>query len=537
MANRHLIGKQILELKVNSSDNIYALQQKMSELVWKDLLPELGKLFDSMVREDEVIRIDCVQLDLGAINLNDTYNKADIVDKIVNLLEEKIKEKLQDYKEKDSALKSGNKDKIEKPSSIEMDHQINEKESVLKQYLKENTHNNNNNNNNEQTLKKNQKQLLRSYYFDLWLHWLEKGALPPYSIEPEENWMELVLETLAIDLDAVGLVENKLRKRPVAMRRLVLQHSSKDLKSIVELYTAISQVKLLAFFNELKQLLTEKSLGVKSLPYRELEISAWMLVFDKVILQRKKLDSIALGLEIIKIQELDKLVPELKNISKDKNTSYPFLQVLSKEKTFLNPKEITVSEPEIKTAADSSEDDMVEQMEIIEDVQLESPLFFKNAGVVLIHPFLGNFFKNLGFLEENSFKDFHCQSKAVALLHFLATGEENPLEYEMILPKFLCEMPANIPIDHTLVLTDEEKEEAHSLLLAAIAHWGVLQGTSPDGLREGFLCREGKLEKEETGWKLHVEQKTLDILLDRLPWNLGLIKLPWMTELLKVEWR
>ena len=92
-------------------------------------------------------------------------------------------------------------------------------------------------------------------------------------------------------------------------------------------------------------------------------------------------------------------------------------------------------------------------------------------------------------------------------------------------------------MDHTITITKEEKKEANNLLQAVIEHWGALGGTSPDGLREGFLTRQGKLEKEQTGWRLYVEQKTLDILLDRLPWNLSLIKLPWMKELLKVEWR
>ena len=154
-----------------------------------------------------------------------------------------------------------------------------------------------------------------------------------------------------------------------------------------------------------------------------------------------------------------------------------------------------------------------------------------------MHPFLTNFFKKLNLLEGNTFKDLHSQSRAVLLLQFLATGEAQLPEYEIVLLKFLCEMPVNVPIDHTLLLTDEEKEEAHNLLVVAITHWGVLGGASPDALREGFLSREGKLEKEGTSWKLHVEQKTLDILLDKLPWNLSMIKLPWMKELLQVEWR
>jgi hypothetical protein len=92
-------------------------------------------------------------------------------------------------------------------------------------------------------------------------------------------------------------------------------------------------------------------------------------------------------------------------------------------------------------------------------------------------------------------------------------------------------------LDHSIHISSAEQAEADHLLAAVIEHWGALGTASPDGLREGFLQREGKLEKRQSGWFLHIENKTLDILLDRLPWNLSLLKLPWMEEILKVEWR
>ena len=50
------------------------------------------------------------------------------------------------------------------------------------------------------------------------------------------------------------------------------------------------------------------------------------------------------------------------------------------------------------------------------------------------------------------------------------------------------------------------------------------------------MQREGKLTRKPFDWLLQVEQKTLDILLGRLPWGLSMIKLPWMPEMLRVEW-
>ena len=75
------------------------------------------------------------------------------------------------------------------------------------------------------------------------------------------------------------------------------------------------------------------------------------------------------------------------------------------------------------------------------------------------------------------------------------------------------------------------------MLQAVIDNWTIMKGNSPDALREGFFQREGKLSKKGNGWNLQVEKKTIDILLNKLPWGLGLVRLPWLEELIFVEWK
>ncbi len=541
MANKHLIGKQVLELEVNSSDKIYTIQQTVSELVRKDLLPKLTIMFDKIVGEDEVISLDRIELDIGRIDLDSRQNIDEIVNKIIKLLEETIQEKLRDFNidKRIFGVKNGN----QKNTSSNLkngSHYRNQKESS-ENYFKEKSNIEKENIDKEQKPGNNNRQSLRRHYFDLWLYWLEKGRLPPYTIQPDEDWMPLILETLGLDIDAVTILESKLRKHPIALKRLVLQHTNKDLKSIVELYTGFSQSKLLDLCKEIKHLFED--LLPKSMPiaHRTLEIDIWQHIFKTVILETKKLDSLSLGIEVIKLPSTSLVITESdirKTIKTDTGSEYSFLrEILQKEtQIYSEEKEISLLKDDEEVDNFINEDAKNEDI-LYDEEQLESPQFFNNAGVVLLHPFLSSFYRKLGLLEEKSFIDFNARSKAVVLLHFLATAKENPKEYEMVLPKFLCEMPINQPLDHTVVLTNEEKEEANNLLEAVIEHWGVLGSTSPDGLREGFLMREGKLEKEQTGWKLFVEQKTLDILLDRLPWNLSLIKLPWMKDMLKVEWR
>lgn len=166
----------------------------------------------------------------------------------------------------------------------------------------------------------------------------------------------------------------------------------------------------------------------------------------------------------------------------------------------------------------------------------EQGLSAVHAGVVILHPFLETLFKNLGYVEGGEFLNDAAQERAVCLLHYLATGMEEFPEYELSLPKFLCGWPFNSPINRFLSLTESEKNECESLLSNCIQHWEALKNTSMDGLRENFLRREGILKREEFGWSLYVEQRTRDILLDRLPWNLSIVKLKWMDEMLTVHW-
>ncbi len=164
--------------------------------------------------------------------------------------------------------------------------------------------------------------------------------------------------------------------------------------------------------------------------------------------------------------------------------------------------------------------------------------YLPNAGLVVLHPFFAACFTTCGWLAEDHFKDDLSREKAIRLLHFLATGEPAAAEYALTLPKVLCGAPLYWPLESEIVLTANELAEGVALLEAAIGHWSALKNTSPEGLREGFLQREGRLAREMGGWVLTVEQKAQDVLLGRLPygWGLGLIRLPWLAENLRIEW-
>lgn len=161
-------------------------------------------------------------------------------------------------------------------------------------------------------------------------------------------------------------------------------------------------------------------------------------------------------------------------------------------------------------------------------------IYIGNAGIVLLHPFLLQLFEALDIAAEDKLLQ---PERALCLLYFLATGESVAPEYELLLPKILCNVPLDTPVESGIEPTDAEKEEGMALLDAVIRHWGALRNTSPDGLRGAFFIRPGKISLRYDGdWLLQVETSSYDVLMDSLPWSISMIKLPWMQRMLWVEW-
>lgn len=163
------------------------------------------------------------------------------------------------------------------------------------------------------------------------------------------------------------------------------------------------------------------------------------------------------------------------------------------------------------------------------------------AGLVLFAPYLSSFFAfaGLGLTLENP-RHSPDLERAIHLLHYLATGEEQPEEPAIPLAKLLCGLPMDEPVSRFLVLTDKEKAEADDLVHALIRNWTALKNTGVEAFRRAFVQRNGLLRWQDNAmgaaWVLAVERQGQDVLLDRLPWGYSVIKLPWMPIMLRVEW-
>ncbi len=165
--------------------------------------------------------------------------------------------------------------------------------------------------------------------------------------------------------------------------------------------------------------------------------------------------------------------------------------------------------------------------------ELKEGIFTNYAGAVIIAPFLPALFSKTGLLNNEGITDI---PSAICLLHYCITGNTEPAEFELLLPKILCGAPIENEISLPGSLDEHIKAEADNMLTAVIEHWTVIKNTSVNGLRESFLQREGKLSMQKDQWLLQVEQKPYDMLLQQLPWGISHIHLSWMKNTLLTEW-
>ncbi|WP_020570413.1 contractile injection system tape measure protein [Neolewinella persica] len=165
-------------------------------------------------------------------------------------------------------------------------------------------------------------------------------------------------------------------------------------------------------------------------------------------------------------------------------------------------------------------------------IPIQADFYLENAGLVILHPYINYLAKQRETFTETGDLNPHYLA---ALLHYAVSPGQDFAEWEHPLTKILLGLQPDEELSPHL-LNDEDRLAVDELLRGVIGHWSVLKRTSPDGLRQGFLQRPGKLYREGGGWRLLVEYKAQDLLLAHLPWSIGLVKTPWMAELLQVDW-
>lgn len=168
-----------------------------------------------------------------------------------------------------------------------------------------------------------------------------------------------------------------------------------------------------------------------------------------------------------------------------------------------------------------------------------------DAGLLILWPFLSTLFERLDLLQDDFseeskkrkiFISDRAQAKAYSLLLFLCGSDKESGYYGVI--NLLVGYEFDAIVTMPVPLNAKEEKEALSLLELVIARWEVLKKMPYSSFQSLFLQRKCLISLTEMGVMVTVEKQTLDILMQKMPWGLGLIQLPWLDKdtCISVEW-
>jgi hypothetical protein len=485
-----------LKVTTGTSDGL-ALQQKISNLMNGEAIEKMGRLFDDLVSSEEWLIMDRIDIQLGDITADELESG------FADLVIRKLKEKIEDRK---AQIMTGAVKGTGSASLMSL-----------------------------------QEKTLQAF-----IVFIEKGMFPWwYEVRSHAEYEDEISDALqkfhTLSLTRPGDYYLNEMKRILsykyAAERFTGQFSDKVFEQLLEflssqpglappLHSALTAMSRISTF---LSGLANRPLSGNIIPDALTKIKA--LLIHKLALAMPNEEFAGSWLsDVVQLLSADDMIPirdealndmELKELFSGKRT------ILSDGtgKRLITAKSRAEMEPHYLKQEQQS--DIKKEIESLEGVMVS------NAGLVIVTPFLPELFNECRILEGKNITD---PDMAVAILHLIVWGNIDYREYDAVLSKVLC----NIGSEHNLKLISRLEPDVYSkveeMLEATVRNWGSLKDTSPEGLRESFLRRKGKLIFSNDNWFLHVEQNTIDILLQSLPWNIGFIRLPWMKTMLRTEW-
>ncbi|WP_340112884.1 contractile injection system tape measure protein [Maribellus mangrovi] len=505
-ADRHIIDKVFLDIDAISEKEAYWLKDHISSFLNDQVFPGLEQLFNDVGADDNILRFEQIDLDISLHNWDNP-----------DALRIEIKNQLKQEMAIAAIIKRYPVNGENKGSNgISEYHQVN---------------------------KISGEQNLQSIF----LFFLKKGHLPWYGqksdidqLLSEKEWTKGLQQERF-----VSEVKQLLKSDETVLERFVLQLPVRNIMQFINSFEAYD-LTLDPGWNTFVE-----SLGAS---LRSQFISVLLKIGMQQSALKWKPDLICFYAAYLSENYSEKSIDEqihllgdtLKKISRDtrfllaKKDSEKVSDLLTqRDRNRLTEKGVTKQKggkTEKNSTINSNENSFTTEKEPLFFEKDAGDIAVQNAGQVLFHPFLKLFFQQFNWLDEaGNIKD-HDRLKAVQALHYCSTGNDQYFEGDMVLEKFLCEVPLQTTLPASSLLNESIKKEADNMLGELIKKWPALKNTSPDGLREMFVQRNGKLIQKDRNFKLIIERKTQDILLEKLQWNISIIKLPWKKELIIVEW-
>lgn len=505
----HLIHRQHIELTVERQTAAREVQETVHRLYWEAILPRIEALFSRLEKAGITIRMDRLELDLGVLP-TEALEPA-----LLSRLEEKLTEEL-------SAIISQGAPKGA--------------DAAILQALKTEE-----GQNGMRVINQSQEPWELLHFF------LQTGLLPWWSgpakgrIRPVEILEEQIKNDPGRMIDFL-----QHHSSEQVARRLIAQFPRNQLRRLLEVQAPVRARRSKQVWQDLQRVLPV---------FRDQEKSAITLQLDillkEILLLQLKSQSDWSYRQIAKyfIKGLvagsgEKTTPRMhllqQRAAEQLDIDHPLRSCLEEGRSSPAAPEDTqptadqkqADRPEAEQGPPASQAAAPKQLQ----QALQEGIYIDNAGLVLLAPFLPALFDNLGLTSEKAFISTGAREEALCLTHYLVTGSRELPEEKLMLNKLLCGWPPEAPVGAAPQISERALAEAGGLLQSVIRHWKALKRTSPDGLREGFLQREGRLQERAGHFHLLVDRKTQDILLGQIPWGFGTIKLPWMEYRLHVEW-
>lgn len=563
MTTKHIIKKQTLDITLDSNENSFALQNEISRIFYSEIVPIIDKCLTALDNSNEAFRIDKLEIDAGVIDPRNI--RYDLIQSISKQLPQKISEILQkkefyekQYETANESIPKENKEfeilkyyiqngrlpwwirSGEYYSVVEiMKTYLTAKPAIIKVMLAEFV-------NNQNIIKR-----IALTFNDEIL----ENIINLFQKEQTVNVINIIneLNNAFVKSDLLK-INNKLKLKKEIWQQVVLQSVldkkinfqiliEKVIKHISQIYNTKSEELYNYFVKEVNNStynlkeepvnLKEKDGLTKTNITQELKLILKQILKSDAITNnipvslKKIIEKINNNLEkqlSLSLEDLENMYVEFKSIidtekiKNDKTIIEKLLKTIEKVKKQQKENELNQLLRKENTFTDSDE------------------IYLNNSGIVIFWPYLSSFFKSLGLTENNQFIDQEKQERAVCLLQYLVTANQDFLEYDIMLNKILCGIDLETPLDLNIELTENEIQESENLLIAVIKNWAVLKETTSAGLRSMFLTREGMISKRDGNWLLRIDEKAQDVLIGKMPWSIATIKLPWMKNLLFVEW-
>jgi hypothetical protein len=517
---KHIIHKQKVTIHVSGKADASFFQGRVSDLLQNELLNQIETTLDELFPSDKVIRIESLHLDLGNLssqNFDDQF-KDEFIKALIKSLSAQIDE-LGDIKNfsPDNVKKSG--------------QQRGKNGEVFSKT----------------------RSLVNSF-----IYFLQKGYLPWYSTtEKTPDWENELLNNFSSNQYEYFLdwLKDNYQHNPIVIQRLILQFSDFLLGKLIAAIAPSITEPIDTVYNDYAYIFRILK-GRQDIRYEIWKYLFYVLLNNKDSIwsfQVLKLLAEHFGLKSSGVTIAKET--EIKRKLKTTTVGNAFKELT----VFFKAQDDLVNNPQKKgsktnkgkwgkttDAGGVSLDELHDNGKELEVgwsrgknekwEEEEDTLYVNNSGIVLLHFFLKPFFEDLKIFVNGKFKNDKAHQRAVLLLHYLATGTTKVAEFDLPLQKILCGYPIENTLPASIKLTKKEKDESIKLLSAVIDYWEPMRNTSIEGLRGSFLQRDGKLATKENGWQLTVEQRTIDILLGKIPWGFSTIRLPWMEQILSVDW-